>query len=535
MKTISPTTWHGWMKRLAGPTSLRRINQPFRVVGETMTAVGFGAGRSSSRVRVRQYDLQVPYLTVRGRARTGMARLFVPRDTKGPMALIAVMHYELGLDGAAEYLAQGWAVMTPRETLNPFADGVNFNLALVQACRQIPFVDVQRIALVGGSAGGYVTLMVASETFPIAAAAPLAPLVSIPYNVEYFARNIAPARCGAKDQEGNDASYAPTFCAVAEALIGFSAFLGPLADCWQAWLRNSPVGRMNLVTCPVLATFSTADILVPVNQVSERFAVRPASGTFPQGFEFGRRALVAVPVAQRTFMQVVGRRSQVFRLRVPDNVTRLWETAEAGPPPAWHDMPCVFSKSQPVSVVIFDEGAPDPRLGHFKYCLRYSMVPFLRHWLRRKTPLAPEQLTARKLGLLMRRFCGADDDAVVECEERGRPATLLRRRNTMAREKMDVVAGLRAYWESGPAHRKRLRSLYRKLPASLRALDVGAARFDQDIAGGLAYHEAMLQRSFGDVARARALAQELLSQSAHAAFAASLPLRLRHTARKRLP
>jgi len=535
MKTGSAAAWHRWMKRLASPRSRGRIDQPFRVVGETTAAVGLRAGRSTSRMRVRQYDLQVPYLTVGGRASTGRARLFVPRDLKGPMPLIAVMHYELGLDGAAEYLAEGWAVMTPREALNPFADGVNFNLALVQACRQLPFVDVRRIALVGGSAGGYVTLMVASETFPVAAATPLAPLVSIPYNVEYFASNIEPARCGAKDQEGNDASCAPVFCAVAQALLDFSAFLGPLADGWRAWLRNSPVGVMNLVTCPVLATFSTADMLVPVNQVSERFAVPPPSGTLPQGFEFGRRALVAVPTARRTFMQAVGYRSQVFRLQVPERLTKFWETAESGPPPAAHDMPCLFSKRQPVSVVILDEGAPDPRLGHFKYCFRYSVVPFLRHWLRRKTTLAPEQLTPGKLGLLMRRFCGPEVDALIGRKEPGKPPTLLTRRNTTAREKMDVIAGLRAYCESGPAHRKRLRSLYRKLPASLRVLDVGAARFDQDIAGGLAYHEAMLRRSFGDVAGARAVAQELLRQPAHAAYSACLPVRLRDMARKRLP
>jgi len=533
MKTISPAAWQRWVKRLAQPASSDRIDRPFRVVSHTKTAVEHRVGSSTSKMGVRQYDLEVPYLSIGGQARTGAARLFVRQDAKAPMPLIAVMHYELGLEGAAEYMAEGWAVMTPREGLNPFADSVNFNLALVQACRQMPFVDAQRIALVGGSAGGYVTLMVASQAFPIAAAAALAPLVSMPYNVEFFARNMAAARCGAKDDKGNDASCVPVFCSIAEAITGFAAFLGPLGETWRAWLRNSPVGVLNLVTCPVLATFSTADTLVPVNQVSDGFAIRPGKGIFPEGFEFARRAVVAMPPARKTFMQGAGGQARVFRVTVPDTLTKFWEMGEAGAAPADYLVPCMFSRSQRFSILILDEGAPDPRLGHFKYCFRYTAVPFLRHCFGRKTPLAAEQLTLRKLERLMRRFRGEEPDALVGCEEPGKPPTLLTRRNTTAREQADVVAGLRAYSESGDAHRRRLRALYRKLPASLRALDAGTARFDEDVIGGLAYHEAVLHHDSGDKARARALARELKRPRAHRAYGAGLPAALFPPARKR--
>ena len=533
MTTISPTAWQHWMQRLAQPACSDRIDRPFRVAGQARVTVEHRLGSFTSKMGVRQYDLEVPYLSIGGDARTGAARLFVRQDAKSPMPLIAVMHYELGLEGAAEYMAEGWAVMTPREGLNPFGDSVNFNLALVQACRQMPFVDAQRIALVGGSAGGYVTLMVASQAFPIAAAAALAPLVSMPYNVEFFARNTAAARCGAKDDEGNDASCVPVFCSIAEAITGFAAFLGPLGETWRAWLRNSPVGVMSLVTCPVLATFSTADTLVPVNQVSDGFAIRPGKGIFPEGFEFARRAVVATPPARRTFMQGAGGRARVFRVAVPDTLTKFWEMGEAGAAAADYLVPCMFSRSQRFSILILDEGAPDPRLGHFKYCFRHTAVPFLRYCFSRKAPLAPEQLTLRRLELLMRRFRREELDALVRCEEPRKPPMLLTRRNTIAREKADVVAGLRAYCESGEAHRKRLKALYRKLPASLRALDAGAARFDEDVIGGLAYHEAVLHHDSGDKARARALARELARRRVHRAYCACLPAELLSPTRKR--
>jgi dienelactone hydrolase len=532
MKTFSPAAWPRWMQRLIQPASSDRVDRPLRVVSHTKAAVKHRVGSSVRTLRVRQYDLEVPYLSTGGQAKTGAARLFVRQDAKAPIPLIAIMHYELGLEGAGEYMAEGWAVMTPREGLNPFADSVNFNLALVQVCRQLPFIDGQRIALVGGSAGGYVTLMVASQTFPVAAAAALAPLSSMPYNVEFFARNTAVARCGAKDEKGNDASCVPVFCSIAEAITGFAAFLGPLRQNWRQWLRNSPVGVLNLVTCPVLATFSTADTLVPINQLGDAFAIQPAKGVFPERFEFARRAVVATTPARRTFMQGAGGRARVFRVVVPDTLTKFWDLGGAAPPSDYL-VPCKFSRSQRFSILILDEGAPDPRLGHFKYCFGYTAVPFLRHCFGRRTPLAADQLTLGKLERLMRRFRGDEADPLVGCEEPGKPPMLLTRRNTTAREKADVIAGLRAYCESGEAHRRRLRALYRKLPASLRALDAGEARFDENIVGGLAYHEALLHHDSGDAARARALAQEVLRRPAHRAYSACLPAELLRPAHKR--
>lgn len=518
--------WQGWMASMRARVSPGRIDHPFRVVGQEVTSVTVGEGRDSEQTAVFQYELNVPYQSMSRASKVGKARLFVAPDAGAPMPLIVAMHYEMSLDGAAEYLAQGWAVMTPREALNPFGDGINFNLALLHASRQMPFVDAGRIGLVGASAGGYVTLMVASEAFPVAAAAALAPIVSVPYEVGYFANNIEAANCGAKDDKGKDASRVPVFCLVAEAVKGFASFLGPLQSAWRAWLQNSPVGVMSLVTCPVVATFSTADVLVPINQVSERFVVPPARDAFPEGFEFAPRALVAVPRARTTFMQAARGRGRVFQLNVPDGAIPSWEAPEPGNVPAAHEIQCVFSKQRALSIVILDEGAPDPRVGHFKYRFRYSLVPFFKHWFGRRAPLAPEQLTLRKLELLMRRFRGEDFEALTSNDKAGKQQRLLTRRNGPDRERADVIAGLRAYCESGPAHRQRLAALYRRLPRPLRALDVGGARLDADVSGGLAYHEAVLQYRCGDRARACLLAQRLLRGPRHGAYARHLPARL---------
>jgi hypothetical protein len=462
-----------------------------------------------------------------GRARSAEARLFVPEDAKQPVPLVVALHYEMGLAGAAEYLAEGWAVMTPRQALNQFGEGVNLNLALLSACRLMPFVDQQRVALTGSSAGGYMTLMAASESFPIAAAAPVVPLVSIPYEVEYYAKNIGPARCRAKDEKGDDVPRVPVFCQVAEMVKGFAAFLEPLEKDWPTWLGNCPNGVMDFVTCPALATFSTADVLVPINQVGDGFVQRAPTGAFPRGFEFDRRALVAPPGARKTFMQAVGRRARVFNVKIPDNLTPFWEEEKPGNQVAAYNIPCVFSKRAPFSVVILDEGPPDPRVGHFKYRFAYSILPFFRHWFGKKVPLAVEQLTAGKLERLMRRFGGEDFERLRGYEQGGKALVSLTRRNRPGKEKADVIIGLRAYAGSSAAHQEHLRDLYRRLPAALRALDVRGARFDEDVMGGLAFHEAMLHYRYGDRASARALAQRLLSDPKHRAHAARLPAGLR--------
>ena len=54
---------------------------------------------------------------------------------------------------------------------NPLIRGVNPDIALLHITRALPFVDDSRVVITGGSAGGWMTLMLAAETFPLAGAA----------------------------------------------------------------------------------------------------------------------------------------------------------------------------------------------------------------------------------------------------------------------------------------------------------------------------------------------------------------------------
>ena len=78
------------------------------------------------------------------------------------------------------------------------------------------------VVIGGGSAGGYLTLMLAAETFPLAAAAPDVPPVNWGYNAAYFFKQkeiLAPTK-------GATASRVPVVHAVGTLLADATKVFG---------------------------------------------------------------------------------------------------------------------------------------------------------------------------------------------------------------------------------------------------------------------------------------------------------------------
>ncbi|UCH36286.1 MAG: prolyl oligopeptidase family serine peptidase [Armatimonadota bacterium] len=521
---MSGRRWREWLNGLKGRLSPARIDRPFQVVAERTARLP--GERRGQGIRVQCYDIRVPYLNIEGQFAAGTARLFVPSRAPAPLPAVIHLHYETNLDGMAGYLREGWAAISAAEGLNPFCDSINFNIALVQAVRAMPFVDSRRIVLSGGSAGGYVALMVASEAFPVACTVALVPVVNAGYNVAYCQRNARIARCGRKDADGGDASLAPVFCMVAEALVDMGRPLGHLDKAGANWIANSPVGVLDLVTCPAQVPFSTADILVPVNQAGRGFAHRlPAS--FPKGFTTGMRAVLRDSSARLTLLDAADRRTtRVFRVAIPEDLPPAWPVG-AEQQPVTYTVSLPFSRKGKCSIIILDEGAPHPRIGHFKRTFGCSSLEFIRHWVCRAEPILENQLTSAKLTALMRRYLGENFEGVIDYGDGQQKPTPMNRRNRPGREKLDVVLGLRAYCEMSERHSARLARLYSRLPAELRALDARrgnvVARFEDDVEGGLIFHEAVLHHRCGDKARSAALSRRLARTRAHRAYAACLP------------
>ena len=136
------------------------------------------------------------------------------------------------------------------------------------------------VIITGGSAGGWMTLMLAAETFPLAGAAPDVPPVNWGYNGAYFFKQLD------KAQHRRRAAAIPDF----RLSLRSARCSGPAAPSTaphyddENWFAHSPVAHVPTITCPVSVYWTTADMLVPMNQVGAVWVQPFDKSKFPDGF-----------------------------------------------------------------------------------------------------------------------------------------------------------------------------------------------------------------------------------------------------------
>ena len=475
-----------WLARVERWAEADALLPPPRVVADERVEIG---GGGAACVACSQVELEVPYLDIAGQPQIGAARLWVREGARAPLPLVAVMHYEMSPEGAAAYLAEGWTVLTTRQGLVAAGDSLNFGSALAHLARLLPFVDPAKIALVGGSAGGYASLMVAADAFPLAGIVPFVPPLNLAYTMAYLHHAAEVSGCPASlpttPEEWAELLPklpVPVVCQVQSIVRDLEALLGPYGENAENWHRASPLAVWSLLTCPILLAYSTADVLVPIQQMDAQYVQRAAADEFPPGYSFDFEVVLPRRARPDTLAEVIDRdRAATFVVPVPETVPAVWEEPAGGAEPFSIESP--FSGDKPVSLVILDEGPPHPRATHTKRRLDVSHLAFLRHCFSR--PIAPEALTRAKLARLMQRFVGQEPDGLLDC--RASQPQPLRRRSSPVREKADVLVGLRTYVESGvgQANAQRLAVLYAALPEPLRALDEPGRPFEADVRGNV--------------------------------------------------
>jgi len=415
-----------------------------------------------------QVTVELLHRDAYGETQTARARVFLPPalldDPTLRVPLVHAAGYEIDAGGALGYLAMGFVVTTPHaHPQNPLSRGPNLDTAILHGVRALPFIDDSRVLVQGGSAGGYTTLMLAAETFPLTAAMPDVPPTNWGYNAAYFIRNRDLAK---QVPAGETQSALP----VLNVVIGLAdegvKMLGPDTGS-DAWLHVSPISHLETITCPTQVTFSTADMLVPIDQMARALVQRPQVSGFPQGFTLRLNDCVTPARARRTLLDVLDRdRYELFVVAAPDGAEELRPGANLAGPAA--HVPLPFSEERTFSLVVIDEGAPEPWVGHLKYHLNADRTAF-RKWALSQH-IAPGQLTEAKLERLMKRYAGEPYLDVVATPE-GRPGPMvLTTLDFPEAERADVLRSLATYAKD-PACAKRLAALYRKLPKRLRVLE----------------------------------------------------------------
>ena len=387
----------------------------------------------------------------------GSGRLYVPGSVlTAPTGARLFYHagYELAPEGAIPYLGQGIAVVTPRQPVetedtvyssNPLARGLNLDVALLHISRRLPFVDQGKIFITGGSAGGFAGLMMAAESFPLAGVLVSSPVVNVPYTFSYVMANF--------ERTMANAQKVPYLAGVSLLPAGSQPVLGPDPRA-QKVLGHAPVSHLHEMTCRIQVVHSTADLLVPIDQVDPALAVAPNPAEFPEGFVISP-ADVGFDEPIGTLIDGVG--AGVFHeFEVPDD-SPLYPTTF--PPDHMPDPIATFTFPWPDhgwAVVILKEGAPAPLVGHFKY-----VVGMGQDWARIIASYAgddPGQMTVDKLALLMKRLSG-----VAWTDESLSPL------DYPEDERADVLAGLR-WWCQDAEREAVFRTAYAALPAQLMAL-----------------------------------------------------------------
>lgn len=270
---------------------------------------------------VEQRRIDISYINKNGEVTSRPIIAYIPTDVAQPMPCVYVPHYAMA-ENAAElrrYIAKGWAVVSPADfdtAYNGYLtdDDLVFNNAALYAVRHMPEIDNQRIALIGGSAGGYTTLMLSALQMGSCCAVATAPIANVYFNFhKYFpaAKEINDqammlallkmAQAGENQEQAENAEYNET-----DAMMAFLAlfqdnfplpYLAMVEDNFitindnfpdpedtARWEVLSAVGIADCFSAPLVIVHCTSDILVPIDQITREFTYPAEGDSMPEGF-----------------------------------------------------------------------------------------------------------------------------------------------------------------------------------------------------------------------------------------------------------
>ncbi len=438
-----------WVKGLA--QKIRSLALAGFQVTEDVTAPGLSAttGKLLATVTYRDH---------KGKEREAKAKLYFPNSVasagSAKIPLFFAAGYELPDGAEQEYIKRGWAVISPRDVSpNPLVRTKNPDVALLHIARSLPWIDDRRVFVGGGSAGGWMTLLLAAETFPLAGAAPDVPPFNLGYNGAYFFKQLEIA-----GPNGGGTARIP-------AMFGVGTLLKPCQDVYGEqydganWFADSPAAQVKMITCPVSVYWTTADVLVPIDQVGAQWVQKFDESQFPPGFTMDPETLMSSREGRIRLVDVLpSSEYEVFTINVPPGTSRANNPASGGKPSTC-ELPVSARKRWSISII--NEGVPIPDVDHRKYALFPTRNGF---WKQVDTvTISSDQLSLTKLEQLMDRYAGKES----------LPSTL-QHLDFPERERADVLRGLKTYASNQPANRTRLAELYSQLPAAKRVLEPDA-------------------------------------------------------------
>ena len=366
---------------------------------------------------VRQEKMEVPYLKNDGETDVRKLRLYIPEKAKSPMPHIYVPHYEMGEDALElrAYLAQGWAVASPTEAPQNANGGLTgdnlvFNSAALYTLRHLNWVDADRVVLVGGSAGAYMTLMLDALQLGLCGSVANGPIANLyfnfykywPYANSLNLTKLLEIKAKAEADPDRKADPLAVMQALKDLPIPFIAALNagfepmmsnfPNKEDVSRWEAFSPVALAECFSNPIMINHNTSDILVPIDQITKRFTYEKPGASLPESF------------SSRLPKDYPGKLSASLEERLPKEKTSVTRLVIEDPNA---DGTLPFDPGKAFCINIYDNGPVEGYGSHSAVIGtgHWDDVPYLRFLMERGAANSGF-LTKEKLALLLDRYNG---------------------------------------------------------------------------------------------------------------------------------
>jgi len=350
----------------------------------------------------------IPYIKKEGVVETRQVRYFLPTKAQQPMPVIFFAHYEMPEDSLElrRYLKEGWGVVSAYDVnkydINPNLTGNDLifnNAVFYSLCHDSRF-DRDRIAVVGGSAGGYMSLMLNGLQLGICVSCAGSPITNVLFNFHYYFEKVQRynIEAVAKLTPEEKADFRNVMLKTPFPFVTpiYNLFKGneknfPNEEDYERWQALSPVGVAEGFVNPLYITHFTSDLLVPLDQVTKKFTYSEGGETIPEGFPL---RLPEFPLNLKYSLEelIPDDKKNLFTLPVP----KVNETFEYP-----------FDEKKQITIAIFDEGKVESYCSHNKGEEGGDSIDisYLKRYLA-KGAKQTNLLTADKIAILLQRYVG---------------------------------------------------------------------------------------------------------------------------------
>lgn len=248
------------------------------------SAAGFALQSSAKETLITMDEVErefisVPFINKDGKVVERSIKFYRPKNAEGAIPLIYVPHYAID-EGSLDwqtYLLNGWAVASPDEFDTTYNEVlVSDNHAALYTLRNKEDIDKERIAVVGGSASGYTTLMLNGLQLGTVAAITNAPVTNVYFNFkQHF--------LAANEVNKNWKLLELPITYVAMSVPRFTknnTYIESLNDP-NKWEELSPIGLAKMFSSPIVINHNTSDMLVPVDSTSKAYTYEGHDGSLP--------------------------------------------------------------------------------------------------------------------------------------------------------------------------------------------------------------------------------------------------------------